>query len=187
MESTKRRQELRALIEAALLVAIAFALSWIRPFTLPQGGTVTPLSMLPILVIGIRHGLKWGLLGGITYTALQMLQQFHTPPIANVQGFIAVIMLDYVLAFTVLGLSGFFKNKRYGLVIAAPLCLSLRYLSHFISGIVIWGVFAPEGQPVWLFSLIYNGSYMIPEIIVTTIVSAILCVTAPMLFEVKTA
>jgi len=178
MNNSKSKENLRALIESAMLIAIGFVLSYITLFRMPQGGSVTPLSMLPILLIGIRHGLKWGLAGGFVYAALQMLQQFWPPPTATVQAYIAVVMLDYVLAFSVLGLSGLFKNRKFGLVIAAPICLTLRFIFHFISGIVVWGVFA-DGVPVWQFSLVYNGSYMLPEIAITTAVSAFLCLVAP--------
>jgi thiamine transporter len=93
-------------------------------------------------------------------------------------------MLDYILAFSVLGLSGFFKGKPYGLLYAAPLCIFLRFLSHFVSGIVIWNIYAGE-MPVWLYSLTYNGSYMGLELAITVTVSAILCKTAPILFSPK--
>jgi len=185
MENSKSRENLRALVESSLLVALGFILSYVTPFRLPWGGSVTPLSMLPILMIGLRHGLRWGLIGGFVYACLQMLQQFWPPPTGTVEGYIAVVMLDYIIAFTVLGLSGLFKGKRFGLLFAAPLCLTLRYLSHFISGMVVWGVYA-DNMPVWLYSLTYNGSYMIPEIIITTIVSAVLCITAPpILFNIS--
>jgi len=185
MERSSSRENLRALVESALLVAIGFVLSYVTPFRLPWGGSVTPISMLPVLMIGLRHGLKWGVAGGFVYACLQMLQQFWPPPTGTVEGYIAVVMLDYVLAFSVLGLSGLFKGKKFGLLIAAPVCLILRYLCHFISGIIVWGIYA-ENMPVWLYSLTYNGSYMIPEIILTTVVSAILCLTAPaVLFNVS--
>jgi len=187
MEKSKSHKQLRALVESALLVALGFILSYITPFRLPWGGSVTPLSMLPILMIGLRHGLKWGLAGGFIYACLQMLQQFWPPPTGTVQGYIAVVMLDYIVAFTVLGLSGLFRGMKFGLLIAAPISLTLRYLSHFISGMVVWGIYA-DGMPVWLYSLTYNGSYMIPEIVLTTIVSAVLCATAPpILFNMKKA
>jgi len=178
MENSKSRENLRALVESSILVALGFVLSYITPFRLPWGGSVTPLSMLPILMIGIRHGLKWGLLSGFVYACLQMIQQFWPPPTGTVEGYIAVVMLDYIVAFSVLGLSGLFKGKRFGLLYAAPLCLTLRYLCHFVSGIVVWGIYA-EDMPVWLYSLTYNGSYMVPEIVLTTIVSAVLCFVAP--------
>jgi len=159
-------------------------------FKMPQGGSITPLSMLPILLIGLRHGLKWGLGGGLIYACLQMIQQFYPPPEADVTAIVAlarygaVAVLDYIAAFTVLGLSAILKGKRYGLLYAAPTCLFLRFICHFVAGIVIWGVYAGD-QPVWIFSLIYNGSYMGVEMIFTTVVSAILCYTAPVLFTYK--
>ena len=142
------------------------------------------LSMLPVLMIGLRHGLKWGLTGGFVYACLQMMFEFHPPPTATVPGYISVVMLDYIAAFTVLGFSGFFRGRQYGLLYAAPLCLFLRFLFHFISGVVIWGIYA-EDMPVWLYSLIYNGSYMAFELVSVMVVGAVLCRTAPILFVRK--
>jgi len=177
------RDSLRALVESAILVALAFILSYFTLFKLPQGGSVTPFSMLPVMMIGLRHGLKWGLGGGFIYACLQMLQQFWPPPTGTVEGYIAVVMLDYILAFTVLGLAGLFKGKRYGLLFAAPICLTLRFLSHFISGIIVWNIYAGE-LPVWLYSLTYNGTYMGIELLLTMVIGFLLCTTAPILFNV---
>jgi len=184
MERTTERENLRALVETSLMVAIAFVLSYVTLFKMPQGGSVTPLSMLPILMIGLRHGVKWGLGGGLVFSGLQMLQQFWPPPTGTVEGYIAVVMLDYVAAFTVLGLSGLFRGKQYGLLFAAPICIMLRFLFHFASGIIVWSVYAGD-LPVWLYSLSYNGSYMGVELAMTTAVGAILCKTAPVLFRTK--
>ena len=186
MEYSKSRDGLRALVESSLLVALGFILSYFTLFRLPQGGSVTPFSMLPILMIGLRHGLKWGLAGGFVFAGLQMLQQFWPPPTGTVEGYIAVVFLDYIAAFTVLGLSGLFKGKQYGLLYAAPLCLSLRFLSHFVSGIIVWNIYAGE-LPVWLYSLTYNGSYMGLELVLTMVVGAVLCKTAPILFTVSSS
>jgi len=181
------RSNLRSLVETSLLVAIGITLSYISHLLglrLPQGGSFTLLSMLPLLTIGLRHGLKWGLGGGFVYACLQMLQEFWPPPTATVYGYISVIMLDYIIAFSVLGLSGLFRGRHYGLLYAAPLCSFLRFLSHFISGVVIWSVYAGE-LPVWLYSLSYNGSFMGFELVTTMAAGAILCKTAPFLFESK--
>jgi len=185
MVTTESRENLRALVESAILVAIAFVLSYITLFKLPQGGSVTPLSMLPIIMIGLRHGIKWGLGGGLRYACLQMFQQFWPPPSGTLAAYASVVMLDYILAFTVLGLSAIFRGRRYGLLYAVPLCLLLRFFCHFLSGIVIWGTYAPEGAPVWIYSLTYNGSYMGLELVFTTIIGAVLCKTAPVLFSSK--
>ncbi|MCL2228181.1 MAG: energy-coupled thiamine transporter ThiT [Oscillospiraceae bacterium] len=181
MNNTKSRQNLRALVESALLVAIGFALSFIRFTIMPQGGSVTLLSMLPLLMIGLRHGLKWGLCGGIVYAGLQMLQQIWAPPSGTVAAWAAMLALDYIVAFTVLGLSGIFRGRRYGIIYAVPLCLGLRFLSHFFSGVIIWGNYLDAAS--WIFSLAYNGSYMGPELVFTMIIGTILCKTAPILFN----
>jgi len=182
VNNSKSRDRIRALVESSLLVALGFVLSYFTLFRLPQGGSVTPFSMLPIMMIGLRHGLKWGLAGGFVFSGLQMLQQFWPPPTGTVEGYIAVILLDYIFAFTVLGLSGLFKGRQYGLLYAAPLCLILRFLCHFTSGIIVWNIYAGE-LPVWLYSLTYNGSYMGLELVLTMIVGAVLCRTAPILFK----
>ena len=184
MEIVNSRRKLLALVESALLIAVGFVLSYITLFKMPQGGSVTPLSMLPLLMIGLRHGLKWGLAGGFVYAVLQMIQEFWPPPTGTVEGYIAVIMLDYVIAFSVLGLSGLFRGKQYGLLYAAPLCIFLRFLCHFISGLVVWNVYKGE-LPVWLYSLTYNGPYMGIELAMTTAVGVVLCKTAPILFRLK--
>jgi len=184
MNNTKTRENLRALVESAVLIAVGFTLSYYRIFELPQGGSVTPLSMLPILMIGLRHSFKWGVGGGVIYACLQMLQSFWPPPSGTVAAYVSVVMLDYVLAFGVLGISAIFRGKRYGLVYAAALCVSLRFLCHFISGIVIWSTYWRD-PGAWLFSLTYNGSYMGVELVFTTVISVLLCKAAPVLFVGK--
>jgi len=182
--NSKSRESVRALTESAILVALGVILSHLVLFRMPQGGSVTPFAMLPVIVIGIRHGLKWGLGSGFVFACLQMIRQFWPPPTGTLEGYIAVVMLDYIIAYSVLGLSGLFKGKKFGLIYAIPMCIALRFLSHFVSGLVVWNIYAGE-QPVWLYSLIYNGSYMGVELVITTAVGAVLCTALPMLFNVS--
>jgi len=184
MNSTKSRENLRALVESSALIAAGFALSYLVLFRLPQGGSITPFSMLPILMIGLRRGFKWGIGGGIVYACLQMLQQFWPPPSGTVTAYISVVLLDYILAFCVLGLSAIFRGKRYGLAYASVLCIFLRFFCHFISGVVIWSDYWRD-PGAWLFSLTYNGSYMGVELVLTTIVAFLLCTSAPVLFKTQ--
>ena len=174
-----KRENIRALAEAAMLIALAYVLSIITLFRMPQGGSVTPLSMLPILIIGLRHGLKWGLMGGLAFACLEMLTAFWPPPYPTVPAYIAVVMLDYIVAFTVLGLSGLFMGKQYGLMYAALICITLRFLCHFFSGIIVWYPFAGD-MPVWLYSLSYNGTYMGVELLMVVVIGFVLCKTVPM-------
>ena len=167
---------------SALLIALATVLMWVSkliPAPWMQGGSVTLASMVPIVLIGILYGSKWGLCGSIAYAVIQMIFGFYPPPTQNFLNFVLVIMLDYILAFGVLGLSGFIYRitgkKKYSAPIAAFIVTTLRYICHIFSGILIWGVYAEEGQTVLAYSLIYNGSYMIPEIIITTVVTFLIC------------
>jgi len=170
MEKVKSGKHIRALTEASVLVAIAFALSYVRlQFAWLQGGSITPASMLFILVIGIRRGPAWGLGGALIFACLKMMQGFYPPPTETLTYFILVVVLDYVLAFGVLGLSGFFSRIKNGFYFALPICIMLRFLCHFIAGIIIWSVYAPDGTPVWIYSLTYNGSYIGVELVICII------------------
>ncbi|GHV18914.1 proton-coupled thiamine transporter YuaJ [Clostridia bacterium] len=190
MASLKTRQ----LVESAILIALAFLLSFLKYPVVPNGGSVTLLSMLPILLIGVRNGAFWGFGAAVVYGALQMLQAFYAPPVQDFISYLGVVTLDYLLAFGLLGVAGLgvFRKNKWGLVAAAPVALGLRYVSHILSGVIIWGSYSVEifgkdiGEfSIWPFSIIFNGTYMIPEIILTTVVAALLVKTAPQLLERK--
>ena len=175
MERTKTST---TIVECAILIAMAFALSFIKIIDMPYGGSVTAASMVPIIVAGYRHGLKWGLLTGFTYSILQLLiglanVSYATSWVAAV----AIILLDYVGAFTVLGLVGIFKknkNQTPVLVIGAAVVCVLRYICHVITGCTVWaGVSIPTADGM-AYSLVYNAAYMIPETVVTVYVIALI-------------
>ena len=172
------------LVKCALLAALAVALNFVKFAPWPNGGTITAAAMAPIVLAGLMFGYKWGLLTGFTYSLLQMLLDgISAPPVETVFWYALVVLLDYVVAFTVLGLAGAiakpFSNPVKGAVVGTLTVTAVRYLCHFASGILIWGVYAPEGTPVWLYSLLYNGSYMIPEMIITTIVVSLIVNAIP--------
>lgn len=176
MSTTKK------LTASALLTALATVLMWgskLLPAPWLQGGSVTLASMVPIITAGILFGTKWGLCSSLAYALIQMMFGFYPPPTQTFTNFALVILLDYVLAFGVLGLSGFFYSllgkKLFAAAVSAFIVTSLRYVCHILSGILIWGVYAGEGQSVLTYSLIYNGTYMIPEIIISTVVTALIC------------
>ncbi len=174
MTQTKR------LTLSAILTALSFVLmmiSKVLPAPWLQGGSVTLASMVPIIVISVNLGTKWGLISGFVYSLLQMMTGFYPPPTQNFLSFALVVLLDYVFAFSVLGLSGLFvklmKNKAWAIPVSGVIVTTLRYLMHILSGLLIWGVYAPEGQTVLAYAVLYNGSYMIPEIIITAVVLAL--------------
>lgn len=170
-----------------MLGAISFILDKIG-FSFPQGGAIT-LSMLPIIVMAFRWGIVGGMLTGFTSGLLQLIMGGYvfTPIQAS---------LDYFVAYTLVGVaavtSGWLIRSRAkrskgsmatAIIVGTVIGGLLRYIIHFIGGIVFFGEFAPEGQPVWLYSLIYNGSYMIPATIISATVAVILFTTAPRLLK----
>ena len=166
---------------SAVLIALSSVLmiaSKLIPSPWLQGGSVTLASMVPIILISFINGAKWGVLSGFVFSLIQMMTGFYPPPAQNFISFTAVIFLDYIFAFSVLGCADIFKkltkNKAWSESVAGVIVTALRYFFHILSGILIWGVYAEEGQTVLAYSVIYNGSYMIPEIIITGVVIAMI-------------
>ena len=104
--ATKSYSRTRTLVECALMIAVGTVLAQIKIFEMPFGGSVTLVSMLPFILVSFRHGVKWGLATGFVNSLLQMLLGFYAPPAGTVAAFVGVVLLDYVLAFTLLGLAG---------------------------------------------------------------------------------
>lgn len=171
----------KKLTTSAMMIALSAVLSLITVYKAAYGGSVTAASMVPIILIGFIYGTKWGVMSGFVYALLQMLTGGIAPPPVQTFGMYAlVILLDYVIAFTVLGLSGFFysafRKKRFSIPLSAAIVMLFRFICHFLSGILIWSVYAPEGMNIWVYSLLYNGGYMLPEIVISTIVLCMLIV-----------
>lgn len=163
------------LCESAVMVALATVLSLLK-IEWPFGGSITICSMLPILIIGYRYNLLWGSFTGVVYGLIQLLLGMSNFSYAT--SGLAVVMIalfDYIIAFGVAGLGGIFrgiKNQAVGLGLGALLTGVLRFICHFISGVTVWSGFA-EDMPAWLYSLTYNGAYMLPETVIL-IVGAVL-------------
>lgn len=163
------------LCESAVMIALATVLSQLKIDWL-YGGSITVCSMLPILIIGYRYNIKWGCFTGLIFGLIQLL--FGMSNYTYASSALAIIMItlfDYLIAYGVIGLGGLFRgirNQSVGLGLGALLAGILRFVCHFISGVTVWGGFA-EGMPAWLYSLTYNGAYMIPETIIL-IVGAVL-------------
>jgi thiamine transporter len=166
------------LVECALMIAMSTVLAMFKIFDMPQGGSVTCASMVPIVILSFRHGPKWGLIAAFAQSLLEMVIKFNAPPAKTFLAFTLVVLLDYVLAFTLIGSASIFgkpfKNRVVSVGVGAFCVSVLRYLCSFLSGILCWGSYAPEGVPVWFYSLYYNASYMIPEAIITVVVSIVL-------------
>jgi thiamine transporter len=170
---------LRKITETAIMLAVATVLSIIQ-FTGPWalGGSITVCSMLPIILIAHRYGTKWGLLTALAYSLLQLLLGMKNVQYApNALTAIGIIFLDYVLAFGVLGFAAVFdsvfSSRRTAILVGIAVTMTARFLFHFVSGLIIWEALWPNslGWAPWIWSLSYNGSYMLPEILITSIVA----------------
>jgi len=150
----------KVLAEVAILVALATVLSFIRFVVFPQGGGVTLASMVPLLILSYRRGWKVGIFACLVYGVIQFYQDPYMFSLAQV-------ILDYPIAFGCIGLAGFFKDGKE--LIGAVVGLGGRFIAHIISGYVFFGQWAPEGMDPLVYSIIYNGTYMLPEIVISGI------------------
>ncbi len=201
----------RRLTESAMLLAVAIVLELVSKMFIPEmafGGQLTIVSMLPVVLISYRHGVKWGLWAGVAYAVIEMLLGAKTVAAAFQPGYFgdetmivnALIMcvMDYLVAFTVLGLGGIFRNRiangGVALMCGSLVALGARYAAHTLSGYILFSgwaewFFTQDGFPAWganlvenlgpemlgfVYSLVYNGMYMIPEMICTAVVAVFL-------------
>lgn len=209
VKQTKRLTTSAVMLALAMVLAIACALV---PFlNLPFGGGFTIASMLPIVLISYMYGMKWGFFSAAIYSVIQIVMDLYLgkgstiialfmPNSDNFMGIgaaIAILVIDYFVAYTLLGFGGAFrriiKNKALAIALGAVLALSLRYLAHIVSGYIFYGAWAEwffsqenfysiggwilehfSGSGLALiYSIFYNGLYMIPEIIITTVAALV--------------
>lgn len=137
---------------------------------MPLGGSVTPFATLPIIVIGLRHGSKWGVASALVFSLTQLflgMVNVLAVPVKNFESLVMCSLLDYVLAYTILGfvspLSRIFRNRRLGICIAISIIGLGRLACSFLSGVLIWAPFTPEGWNVAVYSLAYNASWCLPD------------------------
>ncbi len=161
------------LVETAAMLGIATVLSMIKLIDLPYGGSVTIASMLPMIVIAYRYGTKWGLLAGFAFGAIQQLIGLNTLSwVTTWQSILAVVLLDYIIAFMATGLGGVFRkgtSQQVSLVLGCILVGVVRYTCHVISGATVWAGLSIPSNAALIYSLGYNATYMIPETIVMTV------------------
>jgi thiamine transporter len=170
MKTTKSK----VLTESAIMIALSTVLSIIKIAEMPYGGSVTVASALPIIIIAYRYGMKTGLFAGIVHATLQLVLGLSTLSYAPTwQSAVAIIMLDYIVAFTFVGFAGIFrkgiKNQAAAITAGAILISVLRYICHVISGATVWAGISIPTAAALAYSFIYNATYMIPETIVLSI------------------
>ncbi len=203
--------KVKRITESAMLLALAIILELVAKLFIPElpfGGQITLASMLPVVLISYRHGIKWGLWASVAYAIIEMLIGMKTISAAFLPGYfgdgamilnaITMCLLDYVVAFGVLGLGGVFRNKikkpGLSLLCGSLVALGARYLAHICSGYILFSgyaqwFFTQDGFPAWgatlverlsptllgiVYSVVYNGMYMIPEIIITATMALVI-------------
>ncbi|MBQ0027018.1 MAG: energy-coupled thiamine transporter ThiT [Lachnospiraceae bacterium] len=187
---SKTNSTTKVIVEGAMLIALATVFSYFPKigFTWLYGGSIT-LEMIPIALMSYRNGTKWGCITGFTHGLLQMILGFsNVMYCATLIAQIGCILLDYLLAFSALGLAAFFagmlKEKKFaGYIFGAVMVGLLRFICSFLSGWLLWGSYAPEGTAPAVYSLVYNGSYMLPNTIIMVVVFAVIAKTAPVLLN----
>ena len=187
----------RIMVEGAMMIALATVLSMIKILEMPYGGSVTLFSMLPLVLMSFRHGTKWGVLTAFVYSLLQLVLGIkNVGYCATLASQIGCVLLDYVLAFTALGLADAIskpiRNRALGICVGAGAVCVLRFVCSWLSGILIWGSYQSyydwaANMPTWLYSLVYNGNYMLPETVITIVGAVVLVKAAARLFERQTA
>ena len=177
----KSRLTVRWLVESAIMIAIGTILSEFPKIDFPLGGGLTICSMLPLVLISWRYGVGRGLIAAVAYSLLQLLLGMNNVQYAASALMAAgIILLDYVVPYTLIGLAGMFKGRmkdpRLGLVLGIAVTFTLRFLCHFVTGWWIWDALWPNefGWASPFYSLAYNGSYMGAELVFTSVVAWIL-------------
>ena len=204
--STKTKR----ITESAMLLAIAIVLEFLAKLFIPElpfGGQITIVSMLPVVLISYRHGMRWGFVAAFTYALLEMAIGMKTVSAAFLPGYfgdgtmvvkaLTMCALDYVLAFTALGLGGIFRGKfknGTALMLGSLVALGARFLCHIASGYILFAewaewFFTQEGFPAWgaqlvaelspaalglVYSVVYNGMYMVPEMLLTALMALVI-------------
>ena len=169
------KKALYTLTESSVMIALAIVLSFLEIQLGASGGSIN-FTMFPIMIIAFRHGSLWGIGSGMIFGLIKCI-------IGGGLGWgLPSILLDYVLAYGVVGLSGIFRNKKYGLLFGSLLGCTLRYMIHFISGIVLYAITVPTEiesinivfQNAWGYSAVYNLIYMVPSSIVCIILMTLM-------------
>lgn len=206
MSKQNSRSKTRTLVESALMIALSTVLSMIQIPLMPHGGSITLLSMLPIILVSYRHGLGWGLLTAFVNSLIQLVQGLGNLAYCQTLGAqIGCVLLDYLLAFTVLGFaaaaSGPYANRSSGIGFGTAVVCLARYLCSFLSGYIVWKDYdyafewlnnfawgawftetLGENALCWAYSAIYNATYMLPETVLTVAGAVIIARMYPQLF-----
>ncbi len=184
-----RRVKLLTIVEGAVMVALAFALDMAMNMLpipkWPNGGSVN-IGVVPLIYYAYRRGILPGVSVGVVYSGIQMVTGLYLPPANTFFSVVLCILLDYLLAFTAFGIAPLFaapfsgrEKKRgvrlFGYGFGAAATSLVRMICSIISGGLLWGSYAPEGQGVWIYTITYNAGYMIPNAVLAAVLTVMIC------------
>lgn len=167
----------KKLAVCAIMIALATVLSIFPKISAPFGGSITIGSMLPIMLVSMLLGMKWGIPVAAGYSGIQLLLDLSMVASWGLSAgvFVGCMLLDYVFAFSVLCVAGLFGTAKFSRTILGVVIAGLlRYFCHFLSGLLFFGMWADEGFSPFAWAIVYNGAYMIPDIIICAILAAAL-------------
>lgn len=162
--SRKIKFSTRMLINISLMLAFSIVLHYLKIYHFPQGGAVTFGAMIPLIFVSFRYGAGVGALTGFIFGLINILQDpFILHPIQ--------VLFDYPLPFMAMGLAGIFPEKIF---LSTVLAFAGRFICHFISGVIFFASYAPEGISPIIYSLTANATYLIPETLICLVILKIL-------------
>lgn len=178
MSKKEEKSNIFVLAECAMMVALSIAIFTISDFipwpAFVQGGSVTLFGQVPVIVLSYRRGIKYGLAGSFVLALFELFMGLaNFSYVKTIGSYIIVALFDYIIAYGGLGLGGIFRKSGFkpsvGLSLGAVCVCLLRYICHFISGVTVWRDYTQNLKASAIFSLTYNGSYMLPETVITVI------------------
>lgn len=169
----------RTLCEAAILIALSVALEMITLYKLPNGGSVT-LSMVPIILFAVRHGIGWGAMAGFVFGGINYMMGGSAIDWTT-------IICDYFIAFSMLGFgAGLFRGKKLGCIFGSLTGVTLQFIASYLVGVFVWGKWMPDeflGMTMttpWIYSFLYNILWAGPDLVLSVVVFAVLYQVVPM-------
>jgi len=168
LSGKKQKTNTKTMVVSALLVGLSIVLTRITIYSLPQGGSVSLFGMLPIVICAYFFGTRRAVMCGMCVGMIDLI--FKPYVIHPIQ-----LLLDYPLAFAMLGLAGL-ANKfsdKWGMIPGIILGTFGRFVCAFLSGMIFFGMYAPEGQNLVVYSIVYNGLYLVPEAIICIVLALI--------------
>lgn len=173
-----RNKKILVLCECAIMLALAFALSYVKLWEMPLGGSITLASMLPIMLISVKYGARVGVSTAFIYSLTQLFQGFTDGTMSWAMSggvLVTAIFFDYVVPFTLIGFSGIFKKYgEKGIYTGMCLTVFLRFICHFATGVSIWRQWTPDGWNTYLYSAAYNGGFLLPDFLILLAVAVLI-------------